>query len=171
MSGYYKYYGKTDCVGWWTSVFQPHSSVFFKKINLWHITWWHTSWLRKFSEQERNKKSFTGFSVEWLPKWGREAGEGCDAANGLSVWQPRLLREQSRNPFDMNLIHGADWNLTRTTGVHGVFSAVEINRIHLLSGGGCFRIHTKVKVQLPHCKNTLLQVNVMQWKCYLSKSM
>lgn len=60
-----------------------------------------------------------------------EAGEGCDAANGLSVWQPRLLREQSRNPFDMNLIHSTDSNLTRTTGVHEIFVLLQ-SKVSLL---------------------------------------
>lgn len=43
---------------------------------------------------------------------GEAAGEVMLPA--VSVRQPRLLREQSRNPFEMNLIHRADGNLTHT---------------------------------------------------------
>lgn len=97
----------------------------FFKINLWHITWWHTSWLRTFSEQERNFFSNEIFHMVQcgMTPWVRQSGMWCCQ---WSLWgQPSLLKEQSRNPFDMNLIHRADWNLIRTTGVHGVFAVVK----------------------------------------------
>lgn len=61
---------------------------------------------------------------------GEAAGEVMLPA--VSVRQPRLLREQSRNPFEMNLIHRADGNLTHThtTGVEGILALLEINTIY-----------------------------------------
>lgn len=62
---------------------------------------------------------------------GEAAGEVMLPA--VSVRQPRLLREQSRNPFEMNLIHRADGNLTHTTGVEGILALLEIKYTYIIT--------------------------------------